>query len=82
MKRLIDWHLINWKTHRLRQPLLLHGARQVGKTYAVQELGKTFDTYVEINFEQDPGASVIFDKSLQVKELIIKLESFSKKSQI
>ena len=80
MKRLIDWHLRNWKTHRLRQPLLLHGARQVGKTYAVQELGKTFDSYVEINLEQNPEASVIFDKSLQVKELIIKLESFSKKS--
>ncbi len=43
MKRLIDYFLRALKTSPLRQPLLLRGARQVGKTYAVQVLGKTFD---------------------------------------
>jgi uncharacterized protein len=51
MKRLIDYHLRKLKESPLRQPLLLRDARQVGKTYAVREIGKTFSSFVEINFE-------------------------------
>ncbi len=60
MKRLIDSHLLNWAQKKERKPLLLRGARQVGKTYAVRELGKTFDTYVEINLELDAKMRELF----------------------
>ena len=76
---MIDYHLQNWKTHPLRQPLLLRGARQVGKTHAARELGKTFTHFVEINFEETERARAIFDKDLTAKELIIALEALSQK---
>ncbi len=54
MKRLIDWHLLRWKGDSRRKALLLRGARQVGKTFAVRQLGKTFESTLEINFELVP----------------------------
>ncbi len=70
MKRLIDYHLGTWKTSPLRQPLLLRGARQVGKTYAVQELGKTFSSFVEINFEINKKAKTLFDADLDPHRIL------------
>ena len=42
MKRIIDHFLKEWKNESERKPLLLRGARQVGKTHAVRELGTSF----------------------------------------
>lgn len=72
MKRIVDAYLAQWKTDQNRKPLLLRGARQVGKTHAVRELGKTFDHYVEINFERNQRALAIFDndKSLDPKRVL------------
>ena len=53
-KRLIDKYLLEWASRESRKPLLLRGARQVGKSTAVQELSKKFETFVEINFEKMP----------------------------
>jgi predicted AAA+ superfamily ATPase len=63
-KRKIDIHLLEWKNAESRKPLLLRGARQVGKSSAVRELGKSFDTFLEINFENksNAGAKRIFEK--------------------
>jgi predicted AAA+ superfamily ATPase len=65
MKRLIDWHLKEWKTESHRKPLLLRGARQVGKTFALRNLGKTFKNFVEVNFEYLKDAKKIFEKDLR-----------------
>ncbi len=70
MKRLIDWHLKKWKEGSSRKPLLLRGARLVGKTFAIQKLGKGFERFVEINFEYNKDAKRIFEKNLQ-PDLII-----------
>jgi uncharacterized protein len=72
MKRIIDAYLSQWKIEKARKPLLLRGARQVGKTHAVRELATTFDHFVEINFERNPRALSIFndDKSLDPKRII------------
>jgi predicted AAA+ superfamily ATPase len=50
-KRKIDGTLLEWKNDKRRKPLMLRGARQVGKTSAVRNLSKSFKYYVEINFE-------------------------------
>lgn len=73
MKRLIDWHLETWKKEEKRKPLLLKGARQIGKTYAVRELGKKFASFVEINFELVPEAKTIFEKDLVPERIIWEL---------
>lgn len=71
MKRLIDIHLLNWKSRSYRKPLILGGARQVGKTYAVRELAKTFDNFVEVNFEDYGEAAFnLFEKDLNAERLI------------
>jgi predicted AAA+ superfamily ATPase len=70
MKRIIDYQLSKWKKSDTRKPLLIRGARQVGKTYSIRELGKTFGSFVEINFELMPKAAKIFDDDLQPTRII------------
>ena len=65
MKRLIDTYLRNWKDDPYRKPLLLRGARQVGKTFAVRELGNTFPDFVEINLEKYSDSERIFQGDLE-----------------
>lgn len=77
-KRLIDFHLDQWKRDRYRKPLLLRGARQVGKTYAVRRVGQEFKYFVEINFEKLQGAREIFEKDLIPEKLIVALSLLAK----
>jgi predicted AAA+ superfamily ATPase len=69
-KRITDLHLAKWKVDPFRKPLLLRGARQVGKTYAVRRLGQEFPHFVEVNFEQLREAISIFEKDLVPERLI------------
>lgn len=46
-------HLLEWKERTNRKPLLVRGARQVGKTSIIRQLSKEFDTYVELNLERE-----------------------------
>ena len=57
MRRMMDSVLSKWTDTDDAKPLLLRGARQVGKTYCVRQLGKRFRHFVEINFEETPEAS-------------------------
>lgn len=70
MRRFIDFYLQSWSANALRKPLLLRGARQVGKTYAVRELGKTFDHYIEINLELNSKTREIFIADLNPQRII------------
>lgn len=69
-KRLIDKYLLEWASRNIHKPLLLRGARQVGKSTAVQELSKKFDTFVEINFEKQPKYKALFKEDLDVKRIV------------
>jgi len=61
MFRFIDLELKQWVKDPRRKPLLLQGARQVGKTFAVRKLGQNFSNFIEINFEETPQLKDIFD---------------------
>jgi predicted AAA+ superfamily ATPase len=52
LERSIDSQLLAWKQTELRKPLLIRGARQVGKSTAVRHLAQTFDNYIEVNFDE------------------------------
>lgn len=69
LKRTIDEELLNWKLAQKRKPLMLHGARQVGKTSTVKNLATHFTYFVEINFDEDPSFSKIFEKESSVFEV-------------
>lgn len=61
MKREIIQYLEEWKNRKNRNPLILRGARQVGKTYIVEEFAKTnFENYITINFEENPEFKRLF----------------------
>src|SRR5690349_24407 len=75
MKRTIDYYLSKWKTDRYHKPLLLRGARQVGKTYAVRKLGASFPNFFEINLELQPTAQIIFEKDLEPERIIRELSA-------
>ena len=73
MRRNIDQILDQWKHSRVRQPLLIRGARQVGKTYSVTEFGKrAFENIVSVNFEEQPEMSKCFS-DLNPKNIIDRL---------
>jgi uncharacterized protein len=73
MKRFVDKYLLKWKNNEPRMPLLIRGARQVGKTHAVVHLGKTFEDFIEINFEQRPQFQAIFEKDLEPERIVREL---------
>lgn len=62
MQRTIITNLLNWKESPERKVLLLRGARQVGKTFIVRELGKTFPNFIEVNLEKDAAVAGFFEK--------------------
>lgn len=79
MKRIIDHFLQEWKLDSLRKPLLIRGARQVGKTYSVRELGISYKDFVEINFELQTDAQIIFEKDLDPKRILRELSLIANK---
>jgi predicted AAA+ superfamily ATPase len=69
LKRTIDEELLNWKSAKKRKPLMLRGARQVGKTSSVQNLAQHFTHFVEINFDESPSYSAVFENNSSVFEV-------------
>lgn len=67
-KRHIDFQLQEWKNALHRKPLLIRGARQVGKSTAVREFGKSFHNFVEINLERQPDLCQLFTPNIDVKK--------------
>lgn len=82
MKRDLLSALDSWRVHPLRKPLILHGARQVGKSWLVQHFGQRFDNFVEINLEKKPEAHAFFAGDLEVSSIISKLELYTQQKII
>ncbi|MFV0339323.1 MAG: ATP-binding protein [Parachlamydiaceae bacterium] len=82
MDRDIYKKLKSWKHSERRKPLILNGARQVGKTYSLMHFGKTeYKSIVYLNFEKDERLAQYFEGSLDPKELI-KILSIHKEIEI
>jgi len=81
MKRSIYAHLKQWKKNKRRKPLILKGARQVGKTYILKKFGReNFENLHYINFEEDESLSRIFEKNLKVNRIIQELQFYLDKA--
>ena len=77
LKRKITERLLEWKTTKDKECLLVKGARQIGKTFIIEDFArKHYNHFVEINFEQHPEMKAIFDGSLSVPELIQRITLF------
>ena len=74
--REVDNELLKWKEDTSRKPLLIRGARQVGKSTAVRQLAKTFRYFIEINFEKNENLRKVFDGDLDPQKLIEQIRYF------
>ena len=78
MYRIAIKQLIQWKLDNKRKPLVFLGARQVGKTYLIQQFGKQeYKQVVYINFERAEKMKSVFLQDLDPKRLIINFEFYS-----
>ena len=71
MFRKISAYLTDWKTSQYRKPLILQGARQVGKTYSVLAFGREeYENVAYFNFETTPSLAKTFDENIEPSYLI------------
>ena len=75
MRRLVDSYLDAWRVHPRRKPMIVRGARQVGKTHSLLEFGKrSFGSILHVDFERNPELVHIFQKNLAPGRLTRELE--------
>ncbi|MGD9152606.1 MAG: DUF4143 domain-containing protein [Gammaproteobacteria bacterium] len=82
MKRDLLKELEKWSRHPLRKPLILRGARQVGKSWLIEELGKQFKNYMVLNFDKDKKACEIFRQDFRISTLVKNIELYTKNKVI
>ena len=87
MQRDITENLTLWAEKSNRKPLIINGARQIGKSWIVRQLGRNHfeGNFLEVNFEKTPQLIAIFEPDLDVKRIIQEIEiefnvTFSNKS--
>lgn len=83
MKRIVEDRLINWKNNTAKKPLMVFGARQVGKTYSILKFGK--ENYADVlyfNFENNVPLCSVFEQDLDVKRILTALSALSGKKII
>lgn len=77
MKRVAYQDLIAWKNNPSRKPLLMQGARQVGKTWLLKEFGRTeYESCAYFNFEETPALTKLFDGELNPRHVLETLSAY------
>lgn len=80
LKRNAIQDLINWKSSDDRKPLVMRGARQVGKTWLMKEFGQScYESYVYFNFDEEDGLKSIFETNKNPHRIIELLSMISGK---
>ena len=79
LKRKVDLFLKEWRENINRKPLIISGARQIGKTTSIREFGKTYKSFIEINFITMPQYKTIFNNGYEVKNIIKEMSLFNPK---
>ena len=70
LRRKIDDFLINWKQNPDRMPLIIKGARQIGKTSSIEHFAENYKNFVEINFIDEPQYTKIFSSGYSPDNVI------------
>lgn len=71
MKRKIELYLLEWKNEKNHLPLVINGARQIGKTYSIVKFAKeNYKNFIEINFASNENFKSIFDNGYDVDNII------------
>lgn len=76
MKRTAMDELIKWKDDKNKKPLIIRGARQVGKTWIMKELGRTcYEKTAYVNFDNNERIKAVFDNDLDIDRLILAISA-------
>ncbi len=79
LKRKIYDELLRWKNKKSKECLLVQGARQIGKTFIIEKLGKdNYASYIYLNFYKNPEHKEIFEGSLEPEEIYKKISLYVK----
>ena len=71
LKRKIDSYLTTWKSNPDRKPLIIKGARQIGKTRSIEWFGsQNYSNIIQINFVEQPKYKQIFDDGFEVDTIL------------
>ena len=77
MQRLFEKRLFDWKKSGMKKPLMVVGARQIGKTYTVEKFAKeNFEEYLYFNLEKNIDVRNIFEKSIDDERIISDIELY------
>lgn len=77
MKRQFEEKLMEWKNNGMKKPLMVIGARQIGKTFTIEKFIKeNFEEYISFNVEKEETVRNIFEKSIDDEEVIRELELY------
>ena len=75
--------LIDWKTSKHQECLLVNGARQIGKTYIIEKFGReNYESFIEINFAIEPKCAAIFEGNLDVRSICERLTAIKDNVEI
>ena len=78
MYRVAIEELYKWKEGKRRKPLIIEGARQVGKTWLMKEFGnRAYENTVYINFDSNSRMAELFASDLNTERLIMGLELYA-----
>jgi len=78
MKRKLYNELVKWKNSQVRKPLIIKGARQVGKTWLMREFGKNeYDSCIYINCDEEPLVKSLFEQDFNIDRILLQLQSIS-----
>ena len=78
IKRDITDHLIGWKDSAHRKPILLEGARQIGKTWVMETFGADhFDYYAKFDFDRQPELKSVFRTSKKPERILKELALYT-----
>ena len=77
MQRLFEKKMIDWKKSGMKKPLMVVGARQIGKTYTIEKFAKdNFEEYLYFNLEKNSDVRNIFEKSIDDEKIISDIELY------
>lgn len=76
IRRNIDAQLLAWKDSPIRKPLLIRGARQVGKSSAIRHFGEEFKYFAEVNFERNKAIKSFFNGDIDVHLIAQKIANY------
>lgn len=80
MKRQFEEKLMEWKNNGMKKPLMVIGARQIGKTYTIEKfINENFEEHLMFNVEKEEAVKNIFEKSIDDEEVVRELELYLNK---